>query len=85
MAIDRDDYKDTEMFSCLAKGCNAYWCKKCSQLAERGVKHSCDGGAEFERYKQQKGVRLCPGKPKKTPSLMKGETLIFMERMWCVN
>ncbi|PVF97825.1 hypothetical protein CPB86DRAFT_854687 [Serendipita vermifera] len=59
--VDRVDYEAAEMLWCQY-GCKAYWCKKCSQLAERGMRHTCDGEAEFERWRTQQGdVRQCPG------------------------
>jgi hypothetical protein len=62
LVIGRDDYRNIEMVSCLRENCDAYWCKKCSQLAEHGLEHSCDGTAEFKRYVQQKKLKECPGK-----------------------
>jgi hypothetical protein len=85
MPIDRDDYKDAEMLSCLAKDCYAYWCKKCSQLAERSVKHSCDGTEEFKDYVKREKVRECPGKATISPLPMICIILIVMERMWRIN
>ncbi|PVF98979.1 hypothetical protein CPB86DRAFT_814291 [Serendipita vermifera] len=63
MAVDREDYNATEMMTCTAKDCRAYWCKKCSNLAERGKVHSCDGSHEYEEWtrNQKDAVRLCPG------------------------
>ncbi|KIM31026.1 hypothetical protein M408DRAFT_65506 [Serendipita vermifera MAFF 305830] len=60
--IVTEDYNETEMLWCPHQDCEAYWCKTCSQLGERGQKHTCDGQAEFDRYRDsQKDVRSCPG------------------------
>lgn len=60
--IAKEDYDETDMLPCAAHECDAFWCKTCSQLGERGVKHSCDGQAEFDRWRDgQKDVRSCPG------------------------
>ncbi|KAG8758841.1 hypothetical protein FRC14_007259 [Serendipita sp. 396] len=59
--VDSIDFEATEMLWCQYD-CGAYWCKKCNQMAERGMVHSCDGEAEFERWRDQQGdVRHCPG------------------------
>jgi hypothetical protein len=59
--IDVKDFEEAEMLHCPHK-CGAYWCKKCSQLAERGKRHTCNGDAEFERWRDEnKDVKLCPG------------------------
>jgi len=59
--IDMKDFEKVEMLSC-PHNCGAYWCKKCSQMAERGKRHTCDGDAEFERWRDEnKDVKLCPG------------------------
>lgn len=59
--IDAKDFEEAEMLDCPNR-CGAYWCKKCSQLGERGKLHTCNGDAEFERWREEQGdVRLCPG------------------------
>lgn len=60
--VDKKDYEEMEMLWCQHDDCDAYWCKKCNNLAERGVRHTCDGEAEYERWKASAGdVRACPG------------------------
>lgn len=61
--VDREDYDTTLFLWCPLKTCPGYWCKTCSQPAERGKRHTCDGQAEFDRWKDvnKDKVRECPG------------------------
>jgi hypothetical protein len=73
--IDTKDFEEAEMLHC-PHNCGAYWCKKCSQPAERGIRHTCNGDAEFERWRNaNKDVKLCPG--------MSTYLSLFMAYIWC--
>lgn len=70
--VDVEDFNQTEMLWCQDPACNAYWCKKCSQLAERGFRHTCDGEAEMERWLEgERSVKKCPGEYIRTGSCPK--------------
>lgn len=61
--VMKEDFSESPMLWCASTDCDSYWCKACSQQAERDQKHTCDGQAELERWKlEQKDVRDCPGR-----------------------